>query len=238
MKINNPAMDTRTFTTLLIDADGTLLDFDEAERLGASSIMRTYGIVPTDALVARYHTINRECWEAFERGDIPKSEIFERRYPLFFAELGITVDAAAVEDLYRQELDACAATISGALEICEYLSQKYDLYIITNGVSQTQYTRLHDSGLDQYFRDVFVSEDAGSQKPQKEYFDYCLARIREKDLNRMLVIGDSLTSDIQGGINAGIATCWVNITDAHLAGATLTRPDFEIYSLPELRKFL
>ena len=228
--------ENKRYTTLLFDADGTLLDFDEAERRGVRSVMRSYGAEPTDELVRQYHTINQDCWKAFERGDIPKDEIFRRRYPLFFSRLGITVDAAAAESLYRKELDACAALIPGALELCEYLRGRYDLYIITNGVSRTQYTRLHDSGLDQYFDDVFVSEDAGSQKPQKEYFDYCLARIREKALNRMLVIGDSLTSDIRGGINAGIDTCWVNL-NGEPASASI-RPDYTVDSLEKLKAIL
>ncbi len=238
MKINNPAIRDRTYTTLLLDADGTLLDFDEAERQSSASVMRTYGINPTDELIERYHQINLECWKAFERGDIPKKAIFQTRYPRFFSELGITVDADQVERLYRERLDACAFLLPGALDICAYLKEKYRLYIITNGVSSTQYSRLALSGLDQYFLDVFVSEDAGSQKPQKEYFDYCLARIPEKDTGNMLVIGDSLTSDIRGGKNAGIATCWTNFINSPEPSESELLPDYEIHDLNELKYIL
>lgn len=227
-----------SFTTLLLDVDGTLLDFDEAERRGVQAVLEAFGVEPTDGRVHRYHQINQDCWKAFERGDIPKETIFQRRYPLFFSEMGITADAAVTEGIYRRKLDNCAVPLPGALEICAWLKERYQLYIITNGVSSTQYSRLHLSGLDQYVQDIFVSEDAGSQKPQKEYFDYCLARIAEKDISRMLVIGDSLTSDIRGGKNAGIATCWVNLTGAPRPAETGLLPDYEIHSLYDLKRFL
>lgn len=226
------------FTTLLLDVDGTLLDFDEAERRGVQAVLQAFGAAPTDERIHRYHQINLDCWKAFERGEIPKEAIFQKRYPLFFSEMGILVDAASAEALYRQKLDGCAVLLPGALEICAFLKERYDLYVITNGVSSTQYSRLRLSGLDQYFQDIFVSEDAGSQKPQKEYFDYCLARITEKDKNKMLVIGDSLTSDIQGGKNAGIATCWVNLTGASRPAKTSLLPDYEVHSLYDLKHFL
>lgn len=224
------------YTTLLLDADGTLLDFDEAERQGLQAVLQAYGVTPSKELELRYHEINKQYWAMFERGDIPKSAIMERRYPHFFRTLGVDVEAAAVEKLYRSHLDCCAALLHGAWELCETLSTRYQLYIITNGVSQTQYRRLKDSGLDLFFQDVFVSEDAGSQKPQREYFDYCFARISEKDPARMLVIGDSLTSDIQGGKNAGLDTCWVNLKN-EICPETL-KPDFEIHALDELMELL
>lgn len=229
---------TSEFTTLLLDVDGTLLDFDEAERRGVQAVLHAYGAEPTDERIHRYHQINLDCWKAFERGDIPKKAIFQKRYPLFFSEMGITADAAVTEEIYRRELDNCAVLLPGALEICAYLKERYELYIITNGVSSTQYSRLRLSGLDQYVQDIFVSEDAGSQKPQKEYFDYCLERIAEKDVSKMLVIGDSLTSDIRGGKNAGIATCWVNLTEASQPVEISLLPDYEVHSLYDLKHFL
>ena len=224
------------FTTLLLDVDGTLLDFDAAERHGVCAVMRAHGIEPTEERVQRYHQINQGFWKAFERGDIPKEAIFQKRYPQFFSELGVSVTSSEAEARYRRELDACAILLPGALEICGYLKERYALYVVTNGVAATQYSRLGLSGLDRYFQDIFVSEDARSQKPQKEYFDYCFARIPEKDLFKMMIIGDSLTSDIRGGKNVGIATCWLNPYD-HTAPPEL-KPDFEIQDLEELKNFL
>ena len=134
--------------------------------------------------------------------------ILESRFPLFFKELGVEGDGLAAERLYRKQLDESAVLIDGALEILERLSGHYEMYVITNGVSKTQYSRLKKSGIDRYMKDIFVSEDAGAQKPQNAFFDYCLERMGHPALEQLLVIGDSLTSDIQGGINAGIDTCW------------------------------
>lgn len=225
------------FTTVLLDVDGTLLDFDAAERLGVCAVMRAWGVEPTDYLVERYHQINQGFWKSFERGEIARDEIFGNRYRKFFAAIGKEVDGDAAEALYREQLDNCAILMDGAEEICSWLKEKgYDLYIVTNGVSSTQYSRLKRSGLDQYFTDIFVSEDTGSQKPQKEYFDYCFARIREKDPARMLIVGDSQTSDIRGGLNAGIAACWLN--DGTQPRAAGVKADYEIRRLEELKRIL
>ena len=107
----------RRFTTLLLDADGTLLDFDEAERRGVSAVLRTHGIEPTPERILRYHQINLSYWKAFERGQIPKEDIFRCRYPHFFRELGQEIDNDATERLYRRHLDACAAMLPGAEDI-------------------------------------------------------------------------------------------------------------------------
>lgn len=225
------------FTTILLDVDGTLLDFNEAERLGVCAVMRAWDVEPTPYLIERYHQINQEFWKAFERGDIEKEEIFGNRYHRFFAAMGKEVDGSAAEELYREQLDNCAILIDGAQDICAYLKDRnYDLYIVTNGVSHTQYSRLKLSGLEPYFTDVFVSEDAKSQKPQREYFDFCFSRIREKEPARMLIVGDSQTSDIRGGSNAGIATCWLN--DGTQPRAAGIKADYEIKALKELKDFL
>lgn len=229
-------MKNSKYTTLLLDADGTLLDFNAAERYGVCAVMEHFGLTPTQERMEHYHQINLEYWKAFERGEIAREDIFANRYHRFFAEYGMDVDSSEAEPLYRSRLNSCAALLPDALEICRYLQSRYDLYIVTNGISETQYSRLRDSGLNAYFTDIFISEDAGSQKPQKEFFDYCFRRIREKDLSRMLIIGDSLSSDIRGGKNAGIATCWID--DGSQKAAAELKPDYTIHALNELKKFL
>ena len=225
------------FTTVLLDVDGTLLDFDAAERLGVCAVMRAWGVEPTDYLIERYHQINQGFWKSFERGEIAREEIFGNRYRKFFAAIGKEVDGDAAEALYREQLDNCAILMDGAEEICSWLKEKgYDLYIVTNGVSSTQYSRLKRSGLDQYFTDIFVSEDTGSQKPQKEYFDYCFSRIPGADPSRMLLVGDSLHSDILGGNVAGTDTCWYNPKGK--PGEPGIRVDYEIAELRELEKIV
>ncbi len=228
--------DKRRFTTLLLDMDNTIFDFDAAERDGVCEVLRLNGFTPSDELIDRYHKVNQSCWQAFERGDITRDQIFENRFPRFFESLGKEIDAPEVEKAYRAKLSAGAQLLPGAAEMCEWLSQRYDLYIVTNGVAATQKSRLKAAGIEGYFKDVFISEEVGSQKPQKEFFDVCFPRIEEKDRDRMLIIGDSLTSDIQSGINTGIAACWVNPS-----GEPATEgyhPEYEIKSLADLREIL
>ncbi len=224
------------FTTLLMDMDNTIFDFDAAEREGVCEVLRENGFTPDDELIERYHEVNQECWQAFERGDITRDQIFENRFPRFFAGLGKEIDAPEVEKAYRARLSAGSQLLPGAGEMCEWLSQSYDLYIITNGVAVTQKSRLNAAGIGGYFKNVFISEELGSQKPQKEFFDACLPLIDEKDRSRMLIIGDSLTSDIQSGINTGIATCWVNPSGAPAKEGCV--PDMEIKSLEDLKDIL
>ncbi len=228
--------DKRQFSTLLMDMDNTIFDFDAAEREGVKEVLRLNGFEPDDELIERYHQVNQSCWQAFERGEIRREQIFENRFPRFFATLGKEIDAPAVEKAYRAKLNAGTQLLPGARKICEWLSERYDLYIVTNGLAATQRSRLVPAGMDGYFKDIFISEEMGSQKPQKEFFDACFPRIAEKDLSKMLIIGDSLTSDIQSGINTGIATCWLN-RSGQPAADDIT-PDFEIHSLEELRNIL
>lgn len=220
-------------TTILLDVDNTLLDFDEAERRGVSVVLSALGMEPSPERINRYHEINQEFWKAFERGEIPKEGIFGNRYVRFFSEMGRQIDGDLAEEIYREQLDGCSVQIPGAEEVCAYLKERYDLYVVTNGVAATQYRRLRDSGLDRFFTRIFVSEEIGFQKPSREYFEYCFQYIREKDRSRMMIVGDSLSSDILGGRNVGIVTCWMN--PQHQMGDCRIRPDYEIGSLQELK---
>lgn len=225
---------SRRFTTILLDVDGTLLDFSQAESEGIRAVLAYRGFRPEPELMELYHNINESFWAAFERGEITKERLVTERFRVFFGQLGRETDGREEEDFYRQQLNQSAVLIPGAVELCEYLKDRYDLYVVTNGTSDTQYKRLKRSGLDKYMLDVFVSEDAGSQKPQKEYFDYCFSRIREKDPGKMLLIGDSLHSDIKGGNLAGISTCWYNPEGKEPADGI--QADYEIRSLEEIRQ--
>lgn len=200
----------KRYTALLLDADDTLLDFKAAEAACVKQVFEHFGRTADDAVVSRYSAINHGLWKKFERGEISKGDISSRRFTRLFEELEVSEDGIAAERFYREKLGECAFLVPGALKLCEDLSRCYPLYIITNGVSKTQYQRIEKSGLAKYLSGIFVSEDAGAQKPSIGYFDYVFSKLSEEERSCPLVFGDSLSSDIQGAVNAGIDSCWFN----------------------------
>ena len=224
------------FRSILIDIDDTLLDFGKAERAAISKAYRDYGIDPSEKNLARYSQINIAQWEALERGELSREQVLLRRHELFFAELGVQIPIQEFEDCYRAYLGVGHYFMEGAEEMLSYLFPKYDLYIASNGVAETQYSRMESAGIGKFFKEVFISETTGSHKPEKAYFDYCFARMENFDPEKTLIIGDSLTSDILGGLLAGIKTCWYNPKGK--AGRADIVPHYEIRALGEIKKIL
>ena len=224
------------YRTIFLDLDDTLLDFGAAERVAIAKAFRDLGLEPTPALLKRYSELNQAQWEAFERGEITRDTVLVRRFALLFAELGLFIDPQHAEDVYRGYLGVGHYFVEGAEEVLSYLAPKYDLYLASNGVAATQYSRLESAGIGHYFKDIFISEVTGSHKPDRAYFDYCFSRIPGFDPSQALIVGDSLTSDILGGFNAGIRTCWFNPGRKPLQGPVT--PDHEIHVLRELKDIL
>ncbi len=200
------------YTTILFDADDTLLDFDKDETQALKKVMTQYGVPVTDENISTYKTINIDLWKALERGEIDKPTLKQIRFRKFFEKISFipSEDPFKINEEYLGNLGDGGNLLHGAKELVEKLkNQGYDLYIVTNGIEHTQKQRLTKAGILHHFTDIFVSETVGHQKPKKEYFDYVLSHISEKDIGRVLLVGDSLTSDIKGAMNAGIPCVWL-----------------------------
>lgn len=219
----------KKYTTILFDADETLLDFGKDETQALTLILEKYGIETSEENIKTYKEINVGLWKALERGEIDKPTLKKIRFTLFFEKIGFVTDKDhyKINEEYLGNLSAGGNLLDGAKELIEKLkAEGYDLYIVTNGIEQTQKRRLTKAGILPYFTEIFVSEAIGHQKPKKEYFDYVLSHIKEKDIGRVLLIGDSLTSDIKGANDAGITCAWLrhDVT----ADYSAYQPDFII----------
>ena len=225
----------KVYSSIFFDLDNTLLDFHKAENRAIKKVLSKHGLPASEEIANIYSQINKSYWERFEKGEIEKSEIFEGRFKTLFKVIGCEGDTAAIQKDYFVFLSEGCDKVDGAIEILEYLKNNgYKIYATTNGVALTQFKRIKNSGLEPYFDKVFVSEDTGHQKPEKEYFDYVIANIPEKDKTRMLIIGDSQSSDILGGVNSGIDTCWFNINGSD----PKYKSQYEISALSELKGIL
>lgn len=226
------------FDVLLWDIDGTLLDFLAAEKAAIKSLFAHFGLGEcSDEMVERYSAINKRCWEALERGEIEKSAMLVRRFEEFFASEGIdTTVAREFNDLYQVCLGDTVVFCDNSYELVSGLRGRVRQYAISNGTIVAQERKLRRSGLDKLFDGVFLSEQLGWEKPAREFFDAVFAGIGPVESDRCLIIGDSLTSDIAGGENAGIKTCWYN--PHALPNRTGARVDFELRNLQDLLEIL
>ena len=198
------------YRTLLLDADGTILDFDRSEAEAIRRTLSLYQLPVTDEWVERYHQINDNLWKQLERGEISKSDLRHVRFSRLLEHYGAERNAHAMADTYVEELSSRAYLLPGALEACRELAKTYRLYIITNGIAYVQRRRLASLPIQDYILKSYISEEVGYEKPDIRYFQTVLKDIPECDPSTALVVGDSLTSDMAGGIGAGLDTCWIN----------------------------
>ena len=221
---------------VFLDADDTILDFHRSEAVAIRETFEMLGIQVTDAIIARYSQINKKMWEKLEDGLLTRQQVLEYRFEELFGELGISCSGYEAQKIYEHQLSLSHFFMPQAQELLEQLKGKYRLFIASNGTGKVQDGRFTASGILPYFEDVFISERMGHNKPAKEFFDLCFARIPGFDRERAIMIGDSLSSDIRGGINAGIRTCWYN--PKALPGREDLVPDHEIRELLELPALL
>ena len=221
---------------LLLDLDDTILDFHKAERIAIAKTFQDFGVEPTEEVLHRYHLINKSCWERLERKEWTREQVLVNRFSLLFDEVGVKADATACARAYERNLSIGHYFLPGALEAVESLSKKYRLFLVSNGTASVQKGRLTSANLYPYFEKVFVSQEVGHNKPAPEYFEKVFAQIPGFDRSRAIIVGDSLTSDILGGIHAGIATCWVN--PGHLPKREDIPADYEIEGIHQLEALL
>lgn len=221
---------------LFIDLDDTILDFHKAEAIAIAKTLQTFGLEPTDQVVSRYSQINKGYWERLERKEVTREALLVNRFADLFHEYGIAVDPVQCARTYEKNLSTGHYFLPGAREAVESLSKKYKLYLASNGTSHVQAGRLESANISQFFQGIFISQEIGVNKPDREYFERCFARIPGFDRSKAMIVGDSLSSDILGGKQAGIRTCWVN-SKGKTAPADL-HPDYEIKALSKLEGLL
>ena len=171
-----------------------------------------------------------------ELGKLTRKQVQEERFHVLFSELGREVDGEAIAKAYMENLAIGHYFLPGAEEAVARLSKKYRLFLASNGTASVQAGRMTSANLYRFFEKVFVSEEIGANKPSLEYFELCFAQIPGFDRSKAIMVGDSLTSDIRGGQNAGIATCWVN--PRGLPRREDIIPDYELSSLAQLEDLL
>lgn len=221
-----------SYKILLFDLDDTLLDFGANEIDSLNKLFHQYGYTFSDELFGVYNSVNKQLWTDYENGNIALDEVLNSRFTETMLKLGKIVDGTEWENHYRELLGNGYQLIDGALELCQSLSVSHRLFVITNGITKTQIRRLKQAGLYGFFEDIFDSQSIGFQKPSKEFFNYVMGHIKNFNVSEALIIGDSLNTDIKGGLLSGIDTCWINRTAQKSSAENLST--YTITSLAEL----
>ena len=218
---------------ILFDADNTLLNFDAAENKALAETLVNYGIEPDAETVQTYRTINEELWRQLEKGQIRREKLFGERFSRFLKAINAAGDGVEMNRFYLEQLSTHPDLMSPeVLDVLRELSEVATLAIVSNGAQKVQTRRLAESGVMNFMEDVFISEKMGCEKPNARIFDAALRALGVENREHVLVVGDSLTSDIQGGVNAGLDTCWFN--PGHAENPGKVSPTYEIASLEEL----
>ena len=197
---------------ILWDIDGTLLDFHAVESATIHALFREFDLDEcTDEMVRQYSRINEEYWQQLERNEISKDRVLVGRFETFFESQGIDPALApAFNREYQLRLGDLIVFRDNSLDLVKSLHGKIRQYVVSNGTVSVQTKKLRDSGLGEYMDGVFLSEDLGVEKPNAGFFDHVMNAISPNSKSEVMIVGDSLTSDMQGGLNAGITTCWYN----------------------------
>ena len=223
---------------ILWDIDATILDFLAAEEAAIRFCFRKHGLGEcTDEMLTRYSAINRRYWEMLERGEMSKADILVKRFKEFFESEGIITDCAESFNAdYQIALGDTICFRDNGYELVKKLQGSYRQFVVTNGTFVAQERKLRKSGIGELVEEAFISDLIGYEKPSIEFFDHVFGKIGHYKKDEVIIIGDSLTSDMQGGNNAGILCCWYNPN--HLENTKNVRIDYEIDNLWQLEEIL
>ena len=224
-------------TTVLWDVDGTLLDFKASEEECIRRCFAKYGVHISHEQMEWYSRCNHSYWKRLEAGEITRQRVYLGRFEDFFDYIGVShIPVEQLNDQYQEALGSSVVMQENAAGICEYLKGRCRQYVVTNGSAVAQRGKLKKSGLENFMDGIFISEEMGAEKPSREFFHMCSRKIPDYDPAKTIIIGDSLTSDMTGGNNAGIICCWFNPHGEKQTGEL--RIDYEIKSLKELEDIL
>ncbi len=221
------------YNCLLFDLDGTLFDFAAAEHEAILGTLEACGLPATEENARRFSEINTALWADLERGGIKKDRLVVQRFKTLLEELSAEGDPIRLNNTYMTRLSAQATPFPGADEVLAELAEFATLAAVSNGVEKVAMSRLEKSNLLPFFDEVFISEKVGCTKPNAKFFEVALKKLGVANKEKVLVIGDSLMADIQGGTNAGLATCWCNFSNAE--NTTNIQPTYAVKSYAELK---
>ena len=218
---------------LWFDLDNTLLSFKDSSHKAFSSLCKEIGLEEKDDSYQVYHKINKVEWRLFEQGKITQDELKHSRFQNYFDHIGFDFDGLTANGIYLKYIAEFPFYVDGAQDLLQNLQkQKYKMTIITNGMKEVQRPRIKKCNWDHYFEQIFVSDEIGLAKPNVKFFNHCLEHSGYPNKKEILVIGDTLESDILGAKNANIKSCWINPTGEYCPPDL--KPDYEIKSLSEL----
>lgn len=224
-----------SFTTVLFDLDHTLLDSDESERLAFDVTMRSIGVNDPSDHLPSYRQINTSLWKQVELGELSPNDVKTLRFERLLSLLSIEANPAEVSAQYASALGNHGELYAGAMDMLELLGQRAQLALITNGIGQVQRSRIERLQLSSHFAAIAISGELSMSKPGRAIFDHLLLELGSPLASKTIIVGDSLSSDIAGGHNAGISTCWYNPSDIRNVNAA---PTFEITSLDQIAAVL
>ena len=224
------------YSWLLFDADGTLFDFDKSQEKALEHTFAELNIKFRDEYHAVYTRINKIIWEQRERGLLAVDDLKTKRFENFFKEIDVFADPSKAGKTYLNFLSRESHLLDGAEQLVRELNQKYNMVLLTNGLTSVQKPRFQNSPVTPYFKEIIISEEVGFSKPQKEIFDLTFNRINNPPKNEVVIIGDNLGSDILGGIIYGIDTIWYNSNSQRNAKDII--PDYEVSNFNDLRDLL